>query len=46
MGVLQIITTISLHNKANFFEERPDSYQSAHNEKNKDDNKFRILEDF
>ncbi len=38
--------TISLHSKDNFFENRPDSYQSAHNEKNKDDKEFRLLEDF
>lgn len=38
--------TISLHNKDNFFEHRPDSYQSAFNEKNKNDREFVIKEDF
>lgn len=38
--------TIALHNKSNFFEERPDSYQSAHNDKNKDDHEFKLLDDF
>jgi ribonucleotide reductase beta subunit family protein with ferritin-like domain len=38
--------TIALHNKDNFFENRPDSYQSAFNEKNKNDNEFKILEEF
>jgi ribonucleoside-diphosphate reductase beta chain len=38
--------TISLHNKDNFFESRPDSYQSAYNEKNKNDRDFVINDDF
>lgn len=38
--------TIALHNKDNFFENRPDSYQSAHNEKNKNTHEFKILDDF
>jgi ribonucleoside-diphosphate reductase beta chain len=38
--------TISLHNKDNFFENRPDSYQSAFNEKNKNNREFIINEDF
>lgn len=39
--------TISLHNKDNFFENRPDAYQRAHNNKNKDKwNIFKLLDDF
>jgi len=38
--------TISLHNKDNFFEHRPDAYQSAFNEKNKLDRGFNINDDF
>jgi len=38
--------TIGLMSKENFFESRPDSYQKAHNEDNKDNKEFKILEDF
>lgn len=38
--------TIALHNKDNFFENRPDSYQSAFNAKNKNDTAFMLLDDF
>lgn len=38
--------TISLHNKDNFFENRPDAYQSAFNEKNKNNREFIISQDF
>lgn len=38
--------TISLHNKDNFFENRPDAYQSAFNEKNKNDREFIISDNF
>lgn len=38
--------TIALHNKDNFFEHRPDAYQSAFNDKNKDDDEFKVLNDF
>lgn len=38
--------TIALHNKDNFFDTRPDSYQSANNDKNKNDVGFIILENF
>ena len=37
--------TIALHNKDNFFENRPDSYQSAFNDKNKDKH-FELMEEF
>jgi len=38
--------TISLLSKDNFFENRPDSYQQAHNEENNAGWKFEIQEDF
>lgn len=38
--------TIGLHSKDNFFETRPDAYQKSHNENNKGDWDFEILEDF
>lgn len=38
--------TIGLHSKDNFFETRPDAYQKSHNENNKDNWDFKIIEDF
>lgn len=38
--------TIGLLSKDNFFENRPDAYQKANNEANKDDKEFKILDDF
>jgi ribonucleotide reductase beta subunit family protein with ferritin-like domain len=38
--------TISLLSKDNFFENRPDAYQKAHNEDNKDNWGFELLDDF
>jgi ribonucleotide reductase beta subunit family protein with ferritin-like domain len=38
--------TITLLSKDNFFENRPDSYQRAHNEENKDKWGFELLADF
>jgi ribonucleotide reductase beta subunit family protein with ferritin-like domain len=38
--------TIGLHSKDNFFETRPDAYQKAHNEDNKEKWTFNIIEDF
>lgn len=38
--------TIGLQTKGNFFETRPDEYQRAYNEDNKDNKDFKILEDF
>ena len=38
--------TIGMMSKDNFFENRPDAYQKSHNEDNKDNWKFEILEDF
>lgn len=37
--------TIGLHSKDNFFETRPDAYQKAHNENNKDDWNFDNFEE-
>ena len=42
----EFMESISLHSKDNFFETRPDSYQKAHNEENKNDWNFTIIEDF
>jgi len=38
--------SIGLHSKDNFFETRPDAYQKSHNENNKDNWQFTIVEDF
>jgi ribonucleotide reductase beta subunit family protein with ferritin-like domain len=38
--------SIGLQKKGNFFETRPGEYQKAHNQENKDDKEFKILEDF
>jgi hypothetical protein len=38
--------TIGLHSKDNFFETRPDAYQKSHNENNKNDWDFELLEEF
>lgn len=40
------IETISMVQKDNFFEKRPDAYQKAHNDQNKDNWTFNIREDF
>lgn len=37
---------IGVYNKTEFFSHRPTTYQKAHNQKNKADKKFEILEDF
>lgn len=38
--------TIGLHSKDNFFETRPDAYQKAHNNENKEKWNFAIIDDF
>jgi len=38
--------TISLFGKDNFFENRPDAYQKAHNAENKDDWEYDVLTEF
>jgi ribonucleotide reductase beta subunit family protein with ferritin-like domain len=40
------IETIGLTTKDNFFEKRPNAYQKAHNDQNKDEWKFEIRDDF
>lgn len=42
----EFMETIGLLAKDNFFENRPDSYQKAHNEDNKKKWQFKILEEF
>jgi len=42
----EFMDTISLLSKDNFFENRPDAYQRAHNDDNKNEWNFEILEDF
>lgn len=42
----EFMDTISLLSKDNFFENRPDAYQKAHNEQNKNEWNFEIIEDF
>ena len=42
----EFMVSIGLLSKDNFFENRPDAYQKSHNEENKENWNFKILEDF
>jgi len=42
----EFMETIGMLSKDNFFENRPDAYQKSHNENNKDEWTFEILNDF